>query len=152
MANSYTRIHIHYITAVKYRANLLPYERHEALCKYIAGIARARNCACLAVNHVSDHLHALMSLHPSVSVAKLIQEVKANSSSFIKVELGLPTFTWQRGYCALSYARSQIPTVTRYIERQQEHHRKEKFSAEYVDFLAKFDVDYDEQYLFDFYE
>ncbi|MCD4789385.1 MAG: IS200/IS605 family transposase [Bacteroidales bacterium] len=153
MANSYTQIYIHYIFAAKGRKNFLLPENNDELHKYITGIVQNRKCKMLQINSVPDHLHMLVGLHPTYAVSKLIQEVKAISSGFIndKKWTGVE-FHWQEGYGAFSYSRSQIDNVIKYILNQQEHHKKRTFREEYLDFLEKFEVEYDERYLFEFYD
>jgi len=153
MANSYTQIYIHYIFAAKGRKNFLLPENNDELHKYITGIVQNRKCKMLQINSVPDHLHMLVGLHPTYAVSKLIQEVKAISSGFINDKKWTGNdFHWQVGYGAFSYSRSQIDDVINYIKNQQEHHKKTTFRDEYLDFLDKFEVDYDERYLFEFYD
>ena len=153
MANSYTQIYIHYIFTVKGKQNFLLPENNEELHKYITGLVQNRKCKMLQINNVPDHVHMLVGLHPTYSVAKLIQEVKSVSSGFISDKKWVGNnFSWQAGYGGFSYSRSQIDNVINYIKNQQEHHKKITFREEYLDFLKKFEVDYDERYLFEFYD
>ena len=153
MANSYTQIYIQYIFAVKYRKNFLLQKNNDELQKYITGIVQNRKCKMLAINNVPDHLHMLVGLHPTYSVSKLIQEVKSISSKFINDNNWIDhEFNWQIGYGAFSYSRSQIDNVIKYINNQQEHHRKITFREEYLEFLEKFEIEYDEKFLFEFYD
>jgi len=95
----------------------------------------------------------LISLHPSISLSKLMQEVKGSSSKFINEKnLYNRKFSRQAGYGAFSYSKSQIDDVCKYIANQQEHHKKFDFKSEYIGLLQKFDIQYDEKYLFEFYE
>ena len=153
MANSYTQIYIQYIFAVKGRRNFLLQKNNVELHKYITGIVQNRKCKMLAINNVPDHIHMLVGLNPTYSASKLIQEVKAISSGFINNNnwIGVE-FHWQAGYGAFSYSRSQIDNVIKYINNQQKHHKKITFREEYLDFLKKFEIEFDEKYLFEFYE
>ncbi|MCH7721784.1 MAG: IS200/IS605 family transposase [Bacteroidetes bacterium] len=153
MANSYTQIYIQYVFAVKYRMNFLKQEHDDQLQKYITGIVQKRKCKMLAINNVPDHMHFFVGLHPSYPVSKLIQEVKAISSKFINDNKWYNNkFQWQVGYGAFSYSHSQIGNVIRYINNQKEHHRKKTFRDEYYEFLKIFGIDYDEKYLFEYYD
>ena len=153
MPNSYTQIYIHYIFAVKGRHNFIKPEYNNELQKYITGIIQNRKCKLLAINNMPDHFHILIGLHPSYPVSKLIQEIKSNSSKFFNEKLwSKEKFNWQEAYGAFSYSRSQIDNVIKYINNQQEHHKKMTFKEEYLEFLKKFDIQYEEKYLFEFYE
>ncbi|NOX47192.1 MAG: IS200/IS605 family transposase [Chlorobi bacterium] len=153
MANSYTQIYIHYIFAVKGRKNFLHPENNEELQKYITGLVKNRKSKMLQINNVTDHLHMFVGLNPTYSVSKFIQEIKAISSGFInKKNWTEDDFYWQEGYGGFSYSRSQIDNVVNYIKNQREHHKKKTFREEYLGFLKKFEVDYDERYLFEFYD
>jgi len=103
----------------------------------------------LAINNVNDHVHLLVGLNPTQSIAEMMRLVKCDSSEWINKErLTRRPFQWQGGYGAFSHARSQVDTVVKYIQHQQEHHRKTTFLDEYKKMLADFAIDYDEQYIF----
>ena len=107
----------------------------------------------LAINGMSDHLHFLIGMKPSCCLSDLVREIKKSSNDFIKVEkLSKFKFSWQEGYGAFSYSHSQLNDVIAYITNQKEHHRKKSFKEEYVEFLKKFNVDYNEKYLFEWME
>ena len=153
MANSYTQLYIHYITTVNGRENLLKEKYEERIRKYITGIVQNRDCKMLAINNVTDHIHFFIGLHPSYSVSKIIQEVKSLSSKFINENNWYnKKFAWQGGYGAFSYSKSQINNVVQYIANQKEHHKKITFREEYLTFLKKFEIPFDEKYLFTFYD
>jgi len=96
-----------------------------------------------------DHLHLLIGLRPDSSLSDLVRDVKANSSRFINEKRGVVgKFSWQEGFGAFSYSRSQLGTVIRYIENQQKHHAKRSFREEYIELLEKFNVDFDPRYIF----
>ena len=98
-----------------------------------------------------DHCHILIGLHPSQSTSSLARDIKANSSKFINENKWvIGKFEWQEGYGAFTYSRSQLDVVVNYILNQRVHHLKKTFREEYLDFLQKFDIDYDEKYVFDF--
>ena len=107
----------------------------------------------IAINNVADHIHIFIGLSPTYSVAKMIQEIKNNSSKFINQKKWYPDkFEWQKGYGAFSYSRSHRDRVVKYIKNQQKHHETETFRTEYLNFLSKFNIKYKEEYLFEFYD
>jgi REP element-mobilizing transposase RayT len=150
MPGSYSQIYIQYVFAVKDRENLLQKPWREEVFKYMAGIIKAKNQKPIIVNGFTDHVHVFVGLKPSMNIADLVRDIKNNSSNFINEQKWVPgKFSWQEGYGAFSYAHSQIDDVYRYIANQETHHSKRSFRDEYIDFLQKFAVDYDEKYLFD---
>jgi REP element-mobilizing transposase RayT len=103
----------------------------------------------LAINGMPDHLHLFVGLNPNQSISDLIRITKSDSSEWINKERVSPFhFNWQEGYAAFSYSKSQIDTVVKYIQNQKEHHAKKTFLEEYKEFLEKFDVAFDERYIF----
>lgn len=103
----------------------------------------------IAINGMSDHLHMLIGFRTTQSIGDFMQDVKADSSQWINVKKFCGSrFEWQSGYGVFSYSKSQVPDVVRYIQTQKEHHRKSTFQEEYRLFLDKFEVEYDERYLF----
>lgn len=152
MANTYTQLYIQIVFAVKGRENLIREEYREELQKYIAGIIANKKQKLLAIYCMPDHVHIFLSFHPEVVISDLVRDIKANSSSFIKnKKFAGNTFSWQQGYGAFSYAKSQCDVVVKYVLNQAEHHKKRTFREEYVGFLKKFGIEYDDKYLFDFY-
>ena len=95
-----------------------------------------------------DHVHILIGLNPKISLSDLVRDIKANTTTYIKQQIKIPSFAWQEGYGAFSYSKSQRQNVIEYIESQEEHHRKKTFMEEYIEFLKAFDVPYDERYIF----
>ena len=149
MANTYTQIHIQCVFAVKFRAATIQKEWKEQLHKYITGIVQNNGHKLIAINSMPDHLHLFFGFRPNQSLSDLMRMVKGDSSEWINQQkFNLSAFRWQEGYGAFSYARSQVNAVAQYIENQEEHHRKKTFSEEYKEFLDRFEVDYDEQYVF----
>lgn len=149
MANTYTQLHIQFIFAVKYRAAIIDSSWKGRLHKYITGIFQKNNHKMLQLNSMPDHLHALIGLHTEQSVSSIIQNVKAESSKWINSQKLTPgKFAWQDGYGAFSYSKSQLPHVIRYIQQQEQHHRKHTFIQEYKSFLNQFQIEYDERYIF----
>ena len=149
MANTYTQIYIHIVFAVEGRQNLIPPEHNDELQKFITGIVSGQDQKMIAINNMPDHLHMLVGLRPDSLLSDLVRDVKAGSSKFIKEKRWVAgRFSWQEGFGAFSYSRSQLGTVIRYIENQQQHHAKKSFREEYVELLEKFGVDYDAKYIF----
>ena len=149
MANTYTQIYIHVVFAVEGRQNLIQPEHNDELQKYITGIISAQKQKLIAINNMPDHLHLLAGLRPDSSLSDLVRDVKAGSSKFINEKHWMiGRFSWQEGFGAFSYSRSQLGAVIRYIGNQQKHHAKKTFHEEYVALLEKFGVDYDRRYIF----
>jgi REP element-mobilizing transposase RayT len=152
MAGSYSQIYLQYVFAVKGRQNLLQKPWREEVFKYISGIVKGKNQKPIIVNGVSDHVHVFVSLKPAMPIPDLIRDIKNNSSNFINENKWVKgKFSWQEGYGVFSYSHSQIDKVYRYIANQEAHHEKKTFKEEYIDFLVKSEVDYDERYLFETY-
>src|SRR5271165_259833 len=128
MANSYTQIHIQFVFAVKYRAALIGNDWNERLHQYITGIFQENKHKMLQINSMPDHIHIFIGMRPHQSISSLIQNVKAESSKWIKTQdfCSYP-FAWQEGYGAFSYSKSQVSDVVRYIINQAKHHKKTHF-------------------------
>ena len=153
MAGSYSQIYLQYVFAVKGRRNLLQKPWREEVFKYISGIIKGKNQKPIIVNGVSDHVHVFVGLKPSMNIPDLIRDIKNNSSNFINENKWVKgKFCWQEGYGVFSYSHSQIDKVYRYIANQEAHHEKKTFKDEYIDFLVKSGIDYDEKYLFETYQ
>jgi len=149
MPNSYTQIHIQFVFAVKYRAALIGMDWKENLHQYITGIFQENKHKMLQINSMPDHIHIFIGMRPHQSISSLIQNVKTESSKWIKTQSpDSQSFAWQEGYGAFSYSKSQVPDVVRYIMNQEKHHAKETFLDEYRKFLTLFEIDWDEQYIF----
>lgn len=151
MANTYSQIYVQIVFAVHGRENLIKPEWKEELYKYIAGIVKNHDQKPLAVGGVADHIHILLGIEPSIKLSDLVRDIKSNSSRFINEKKFVRgKFYWQEGFGAFSYSRSQIDAVVKYIQNQEKHHAKKSFKEEYEDFLRRFDVEYNEKYLFEF--
>ena len=149
MANTYTQIHIQAIFAVKRRAGLIQNGWKDELYKYITGIIQAHEHKLLAINGMPDHLHIFFGMRPIQSLSDLMQDIKGSSSKWINERKFIKDkFEWQEGYGAFSYSKSQVPGVTAYVQNQEDHHRKTTFIEEYKSFLEKFEIDYNERYIF----
>lgn len=153
MANTYTQILIQYVFAVKNRESLIKETIRPEIEKYIAGIIRNNNHVLLAQFCMPNHCHILVGLNPKQSISDLARDIKSNSSKWINENKLIPfKFQWQEGYGAFSYSKSQLDAVYNYILNQKEHHKKKSFKAEYLDFLKKFNIDYNNKYLFEWIE
>ena len=150
MPNTYTQIHIHFVIAVKNRQALIHGDIRIRVEKYITGIVHHFGHKLMAIYCMPDHAHIFVGFRPNQSLSDFMREVKSRSSGYINKEMLLGSkFNWQEGYGAFSYSRSHIKNVVAYILNQPEHHRKKTFKEEYLDLLKKFEIPYDEQYLFD---
>lgn len=149
MANTYTQIYLHVVFAVEGRQSLIAPDHNDELQKYIAGIVSGQRQKLIAINNMPDHLHLLVGLRPDSSLSELVRDVKANSSRFINEKRWvMGRFSWQEGFGAFSCSRSQLGTVIRYIENQQEHHARKSFRDEYTALLDRFGIEYDDRYIF----
>ena len=150
MPNTYTQIYIQIVFAVKGKQNLIHNDHREELHKYITGIVQNRGQKMLAIFCMSVHTHIFTGLQPSIAISDLVRDITAGSSKFINDNKWMRgKFNWQEGFGAFSYSRSHIDKVVQYILNQQEHHRKKSFREEYVEFLTKYAIDYNEKYLFE---
>ena len=148
MANTYTQIHLHIIFVVKFRRNHIHPSWKEELYKYITGIVQNNQHKLITINGMPDHIHLLIGMRPDQSLSNLLQDIKGSSSKWINERhFTSEKFIWQEGYAAFSYSKSDLPRVIRYIQNQEEHHRKKTFQQEYVEFLQEFGVEYDERYI-----
>jgi REP element-mobilizing transposase RayT len=153
MPNTFSQIYIQIVFAVKNRDSIIEKSWEEELYKYITGIVQNKQQKMLAINGVSNHLHFLIGMKPTCCLSDLVREIKKSSNDFIKEKKFTNfKFEWQEGYGAFSYSHSALNDVIAYIDNQKEHHRKITFKEEYISFLKKFEVDYDEKYLFDWIE
>ena len=149
MPNTYTQLYVQSVFTVQNRECLISSKWEDELYKYITGIVRNEGHKMLAVSGMPDHIHIFVNMQPVQAVSKLMQEVKCSSSKWINQKRFLRTrFNWQAGYGAFTYSKSQIDTVVKYVNRQKEHHRKKTFKEEYLEILNKFEIEYDEKYLF----
>ena len=149
MANTYTQIHIHVVFSVQNRYCLISDKWRDELYQYITGIIQNNNHKLLAINGMSDHIHILIGLRPAQSISDLMQDIKGNSSKWINEKRYVNgRFSWQEGYGAFSYCRSEVRKVIQYINNQLIHHRKKDFIQEYKELLDEFGIDYDDRYIF----
>ena len=149
MPNTYTQLHIQIVFAVKYRAALIQKEWKERLHQYMTGIIQQNKHKMLQVNSMPDHIHLLIGLRPDQSISSLVQNVKSETTKWIKANnfCNAP-FAWQEGFGAFSYSKTHVDDVIRYIQNQEIRHQKETFLNEYRKLLKVFKIEYDEQYIF----
>ena len=153
MANTYTQCYIHLVFSPKNRAALIGKQWKADLEKYIAGIISNNNHKLLAIGSMPDHIHIFIGYNVTQLIPKLIEEIKTSSNSWInKNKLTSQKFEWQKGYGAFSNSRSQIDNVIKYVLSQEEHHKRRNFREEYMEILNKNGVDFDEQFIFNFFE
>ena len=153
MANTYTQIYVQIVFAVQGRQNFITEKNRELLEKYICGIVSNKKSKPLAIYCNPDHTHLFIGLNPSVAISDIVRDIKANSTKWInEKKWSKAKFKWQEGYGAFTYSKSQIDAVVNYILNQHVHHKKKSFREEYLDFLKKFDIDFDEKYLFEYYD
>jgi putative transposase len=149
MPNTYTQIYIQVVFAVEARQNLIRPERKEELHKYITGIVTRQGQKLLAIHCMPDHTHVLIGLKPNIALSDLVGDIKTGSTNHINENKWVAgRFSWQEGFGAFSYSHSQLGDVIGYIQNQEKHHVKKSFREEYSDFLQRFEVAYDERYVF----
>ena len=153
MPGTFSQLYIQYVFAEKGRQNLISHSFEKEIYSYIAGIIRNKDQKPLAINGMPDHVHVLVGLKPIMRISDLIRDIKNNSTNFINQRGFLKQkFSWQEGYGAFSYSESNYGKVIDYIKSQQKHHEKRTFHQEYLLLLKKFNIAFDEKYLFEFYD
>jgi REP element-mobilizing transposase RayT len=151
MADTFTQIYIQVVFAVEFRQSLIPLQHREELHKYITGILTNKNQKMIAINSRPDHVHFLFGMTPDTRLSDLVREVKKSSTNFVKDKRWVRgRFNWQVGYGAFSYSRSALDRVVQYIKNQDAHHGKRSFRDEYITLLRRFDIAFDERYIFKF--
>lgn len=152
MAGTFHQVYIQIVFSVKGRENLVAGSWKDELYKYISGIITNKKQKSIIVNGMPDHVHVFLGLNPNMLLSDLVRDIKNNSSKFINEKGFLKgKFAWQEGYGAFSYAQSQVKQVYDYILNQESHHKKKSFRDEYMELLQKFEVDFEEKYLFEWY-
>ncbi|HTF04176.1 MAG TPA: IS200/IS605 family transposase [Bacteroidia bacterium] len=150
MANTYTKVYIHVVFAVKFRAALIHPNWKIRLLKFTTGIIEKNEQHTMRINCVEDHMHILIGLNTKMTLAELMRDIKANSSRFINEQRFTPVrFEWQRGFGAFSVNPRDVQVVSEYIENQEEHHQKKIFREEYIELLNENEVEYDAEYIFE---
>lgn len=150
MAGTYSQIYIQIVFAVKGRQNLISKSWKNELNKYIAGIIKGKDQKPIIVNGMPDHIHVFVGLKPVIAISDLVRDIKNNSSKFINEQKFVTgKFSWQEGYGAFSYSHAQIKQVYEYILNQETHHQTRTFRKEYEELLKKFEIEFNDKYLFD---
>ncbi len=150
MPQSLAKIYIHLVFSTKNRVRMIDEEIEAELFPYMAKVFRENDSPSLAINAAENHVHSLFLLSRKVALCDVIEEVKKSSSKWIKTKgERYRKFYWQNGYGAFSVSQSNLDVVKRYIARQKVHHRKISFKEEYLEFLDKYQVEYDERYVWD---
>ena len=153
MAGTFSQIYIQVVFAVKGRECVIHTSWEEELYKYISGIVRNKGQKMLAINGMPDHIHFIIGMKPSCCLSDLVREIKKSSNDFInEKKFSRYKFRWQEGYGAFSYSHSALDNVIQYVNNQKEHHRIISFKEEYKEFLEKFEVEFREEYLFEWFE
>lgn len=152
MANTFSQIYLQFVFAVQNRRSLIPKKHKEELHRYITGLVRNRQAKMLAIYCMPDHIHLFVGFKPgSMLISDFVKEIKVESNEFINNKSWVKgRFKWQEGYGVFSYSHSHIDRVCKYILNQEMHHKKRTFREEYMSLLKKFEIEYDEKYLFKF--
>lgn len=150
MPQSLAKILVHLIYSTKHREPVLHEQVREELHRYTAGILKQLDSPALLINSMPDHVHILYLNARTRSPSQIVEELKIGSSKWLKTKgPGFSDFHWQNGYGAFSVSQSGVPEVLRYIEHQKEHHQRKSFQDEYREFLARYQVPFDERYVWD---
>lgn len=150
MGQSLVKNYVHIVFSTKHRQPLIHPPVEAELHAYLAGICDKLGCTVIKVGGYTDHVHILCMLSKKIALVKLMEELKSHSSKWIKTKgAGYENFYWQDGYGAFSVNPSGVHTVTAYIANQYEHHRKKTFQDEYRTYLKKYEVEYEEKYVWD---
>lgn len=153
MPNTFSQIYIQVVFAVKGRESLIKQETEDQLYKYITGIVQNKEQKMLSINGMPDHIHFLIGMKPTCCLSDLVREVKKSSNEFINTnKLSKFRFNWQEGFGAFSYGHSQLDKIIAYISNQKQHHKKKTFKEEYIDLLQKFNINFNEEFLFKWIE
>ena len=149
MANTFRALNVHCVFSTKHRAPVLTPEIRARLWAFLGGIANRNGIDPLCIGGMSDHAHLLLSLPTSLSVAGAMQLIKGGSSTWLRETFpALRRFAWQEGYGAFAVRVSQLDEIIRYIQHQEEHHCVRTFREEYLGFLQKHGIQYEERYVF----
>tara|TARA_R110002124_G_scaffold263913_2_gene430403 strand:- start:528 stop:968 length:441 start_codon:yes stop_codon:yes gene_type:complete len=146
-------MYVQVVIVVKFRKSLIHKSWKDELYKYITGIVTNKGQKLLRINGVENHVHILLNIKPNLALSDLVKDIKVNSTNWIN-DRGFndAKFQWQEGFGAFTYSISQLDNVIKYIENQEEHHKKQSFKEEYILFLKNFEIEYKDEYLFDFLE
>lgn len=147
MANTFTQIYLHIVFAVQNRTALIQAEWKDELYKYITGIIQNNTHKLIAMNGTANHIHIAVGYKPHQLIPDLLQDIKGDSSRWInKNKFVRGKFNWQQGYGAFSFSHSHIDRVVKYINNQEQHHKKKSFHEEYIQLLKNYDIRFEEKY------
>jgi putative transposase len=150
MSQSLAQLYVHLVFSTKHRENLIISSIQSELYSYMGGILSNLECTSIQIGGTTDHIHVLSCLSKKMTLIKMIEELKRSSSKWVKLkDEKLINFFWQDGYGAFTVGYTQINDVVKYILNQEEHHKKLSFQDEYRLFLKKYNIEYDEQYVWD---
>jgi REP element-mobilizing transposase RayT len=150
LANTYTKLLYHIIFSTKRREPLITNNLKDDLYSYIGGILRGQSGSLLEIGGIADHVHLVIRIGPDVSVSDIVRLVKANSSKWVNERPDARgRFAWQQGYAAFPVSFSQLPGVLSYVQGQEDHHRRKTFQEEFVEFLKRHEIEFQESYLWD---
>ena len=153
MANTYTQLYIQFVFSVKGRESFIKESFRDELEKVMCGIVTNHKSKTYAIYCNPDHTHIFVGMHPTMSPSKMMENVKSGSSKWLNDKKYIHgKFSWQDGFGAFTYSKSHIDNVVKYVLNQPEHHKKQTFRNEYLLLLQKFEIDYDEKYLFEYYD
>ena len=148
MARTYTKLIYHIVFSTKERLPLITEEIRERLYEYLGGVIRGEKGSLLEIGGVADHVHLLARFGAAIAVSDMVQRIKGNSSHWLN-QRPESWFAWQNGYGAFTVSESQVATVRKYIQRQEEHHKQVSYRDELISLLRKHGIDLDERDLLD---
>ncbi|MEP6746175.1 MAG: IS200/IS605 family transposase [Bacteroidota bacterium] len=153
MADTFSQIYLQFVFAVKGRQSLIPKNNKEELHKYMTGLVQNRKAKMLAIHCMPDHTHIFVGVKPIIFIPYFIKEIKVESNIFINEKKWTnKKFSWQDGYGVFSYSHSHIDRVVKYVLNQENHHHKITFREEYIGLMKKFEISFQEKYLFEFFD
>lgn len=153
MSGTFSKIYIQIVFAVQGRRSLIQASWEEELYKYITGTITNKGQKLIAINGMPDHIHILIGMKPSCSLSDLVREIKKSSNDFINEKKFCKSgFKWQEGFGAFSYSSNDLNRVITYVQNQKIHHKQSTFKEEYHSLLAEYDIEFKEEYLFEWME
>ena len=153
MANTYSQLYAQIVFSPQGRENLIRERIKADVYKYITGIIKNKNQKLMIINGMPDHIHILIGFAPEITLSDIVRDIKSNSSNYINERrLVAGKFSWQKGFGAFTYGKSQVQSVIDYIKNQEKHHRRKTFREEYQELLKRFCVEYNNEYLFEWYD
>ena len=148
MSQSLSKLFVHAIYHVKNDECLIKQEDEKELYAYIGGVLNLSKSIPIIINGTENHIHVLCIMSKNISLADLLEDIKGNSSRWIKTKgIHYRNFAWQGGYAGYSVSQSKVEVVKKYIENQKNHHKQQSFKDEYIQFLNENGIDYNEDYL-----